>query len=80
MATYFLTVGELARHWPSFAYGGWPMTMKGSKCDTSAGLAKGGLWKDTNKSIYDGFNCIGNDESHNNISPSISSYFWQRVS
>lgn len=75
-----LTVGELARHWPSFEYGGRPMVMNGSKCDTSAGLSEGRLWRDVNKSINDRFNCIGNDEPHNNISPSISSYFWQRVS
>lgn len=75
-----LTVGELARHWPSFEYGGRPMVMNGSKCDTSAGLSEGGFWRDVNKSINDRFNCIGNDEPHNNISPSISSYFWQRVS
>lgn len=56
------------------------MVMNGSKCDTSAGLSEGGFWRDVNKSINDRFNCIGNDEPHNNISPSISSYFWQRVS
>ena len=75
-----MTVGELAAHQPSFKYGGSPLVMISRISDTSVGLGSGALWENENKTINNEFNYIGNDESHNNLTPCITTYIWRRLS
>lgn len=79
MEAYSVTVGELAKHTPSFAYKGRPLVLYGAHAETTDGFASGNHWHDANATTQDPFNSIGNDQYHNNVSACIAAYVWKRT-
>lgn len=79
MEAYSVTVGELPKHTPSFAYKGRPLVLYGEHAEITDGFASGSHWRGTNATTQDPFNSIGNDQYHNNVSACIAAYVWKRT-
>lgn len=65
---------------PSFDGGGTALVGDNTKhVDMTDGLASGGAWANTPKTLVAPFNSIGNNAPHNNLQPSVCAYAWKRT-